>query len=126
MQRQSYPIETVLSNKITRNIIVVSFKEIPRKPLGRRPHDPRLTNPVLSARLRKEALGSASRLKGTTGENSVKDSCVSRSSSLGMMMMVDDRLESDNLSHLLQTQVRYSESFSTECVSYFRQPNTTK
>ena len=37
MQRLSYLTETVLSNKITRNIIVLSFKDSPRKPLGRRP-----------------------------------------------------------------------------------------
>ena len=37
MQRLSYPTETVLSNRITRNIIVPSFKDRPRKPLGRRP-----------------------------------------------------------------------------------------
>ena len=37
MQRLSYPTETVLSNKITRNRIVLSFKGSPRKPLRRRP-----------------------------------------------------------------------------------------
>ena len=37
MLRLSYPTETVLSNKITRNIIVLSFKDIPWKPLRRRP-----------------------------------------------------------------------------------------
>ena len=37
MQRPSYPTETVLLNKITRNRIVLSFKERPRKPLRRRP-----------------------------------------------------------------------------------------
>ena len=37
MQRLSYPTETVLSNKITRNRIVLSFKDSPRKPLRRRP-----------------------------------------------------------------------------------------
>ena len=37
MQRLFYPIETVLSNKITRNGIVLSFKNSPRKLLGRRP-----------------------------------------------------------------------------------------
>ena len=37
MQRLSYPTETVYSNKITRNRIVLSFKVCPRKPLGRRP-----------------------------------------------------------------------------------------
>ena len=31
MQRLSYPTETVLSNKITRNRIVLSFKDSPRK-----------------------------------------------------------------------------------------------
>ena len=36
-QRLSYPTETVLSNKIARNRIVLSFKDSPRKPLGRRP-----------------------------------------------------------------------------------------
>ena len=36
MLRQSYPTETVLSNKITRNILVLSFKNSPRKVLGRR------------------------------------------------------------------------------------------
>ena len=36
MQGLSYPTETVLSNKITRNR-VVSFKDSPRKPLRRRP-----------------------------------------------------------------------------------------
>ena len=38
MQRLSYPNETVLSNKITRHIIILSSKDSPRKPLGRRPH----------------------------------------------------------------------------------------
>ena len=37
MQRLSYQTETVLSNKIPRNRLVLSFKDIPRKPLGRRP-----------------------------------------------------------------------------------------
>ena len=37
MQRLSYPTETVLSNKITRKRIVLSFKDSPRKSLGRRP-----------------------------------------------------------------------------------------
>ena len=37
MQRLSYPTETVLSNKITKNRIVPSFKDSPRKPLRRRP-----------------------------------------------------------------------------------------
>ena len=36
MQRLSYPSETVLSNKITRNRIVLTFKVRPRKPLRRR------------------------------------------------------------------------------------------
>ena len=36
MQRLSYPTETVLSNKITRYRIVLSFKGSLRKPLGRR------------------------------------------------------------------------------------------
>ena len=38
MQIQSYPTETLLSNKITRNKIVLSFKDSPGKPLGRRPN----------------------------------------------------------------------------------------
>ena len=38
MQRLSYPTETVLSNKITTNRIVLSFKD-PSKPLGRRPKE---------------------------------------------------------------------------------------
>ena len=37
MQRLSFLTETVLSNKINRNRIVLSFKDSPRKPLGRRP-----------------------------------------------------------------------------------------
>ena len=37
MQRLSYPTETGLSNKITTNWIVLSFKDSPRKPLERRP-----------------------------------------------------------------------------------------
>ena len=37
MQRISYPTETVLYNKITRNRIVPSIKDSPRKPLRRRP-----------------------------------------------------------------------------------------
>ena len=37
IQRLSYLTETVLSNKITRNRIVPSFKNSPREPLGRRP-----------------------------------------------------------------------------------------
>ena len=39
MQRLSYPTETVLDNNITRNRIVISFKDSPRKPLGRRPSE---------------------------------------------------------------------------------------
>ena len=39
MQRMSYLTETVLPSKITRNIIVLSFKDSPRKPLGRRPRE---------------------------------------------------------------------------------------
>ena len=39
MQRLSYPTETVLSNKITRNIIVLSFKDSPRQPLRRQPRE---------------------------------------------------------------------------------------
>ena len=37
MQKLSYPTETVLSNKITEHRIVLSFKDSPRKPLGRPP-----------------------------------------------------------------------------------------
>ena len=37
MQRLSYPAETVLSNKITRNRIVLSYKDSPIKPLRRQP-----------------------------------------------------------------------------------------
>ena len=37
IQRQSYPTETVLSNKITRNRIVLSYKDSPIKPLRRQP-----------------------------------------------------------------------------------------
>ena len=37
MQRLSYPTETVLSKEVTRNRIVLSFKDSPRKPLGQRP-----------------------------------------------------------------------------------------
>ena len=39
MLRLSYPTETVLSSKITRNRIVLPFKVSPRKPLGRRPRE---------------------------------------------------------------------------------------
>ena len=37
MERLSYLTETVLSNMITRNRIVLSLKDSPRKPLRRRP-----------------------------------------------------------------------------------------
>ena len=37
MKRLSYLTETVLSEEITRNRIVLSVKDSPRKPLGRRP-----------------------------------------------------------------------------------------
>ena len=37
MPRLSYLTETVLSNKITRNRIFLSFKDSPKKPLGRSP-----------------------------------------------------------------------------------------
>ena len=37
MQRLSYPTETDLSTKITENRNVLSFKDSPRKQLGRRP-----------------------------------------------------------------------------------------
>ena len=37
MQKLSYPTETVLSNKIGRNRKVLSFKDSPRIPFGRRP-----------------------------------------------------------------------------------------
>ena len=36
MERLSYPTETVLSDKISRSRIVLSCKDSPRKPLGRR------------------------------------------------------------------------------------------
>ena len=39
MLRLSYSAETVLSNKISRNKIVPSFKDSPRKPLRRRPRE---------------------------------------------------------------------------------------
>ena len=39
MQRLSYPAETVLYNKITRDRIVLSFKDGPRQPLRRRPKE---------------------------------------------------------------------------------------
>ena len=39
MQRLFYPTETVLSNKITKHRTVLSFKDSPRKPSGRRPLD---------------------------------------------------------------------------------------
>ena len=42
----SYPTETVLSNKITRNRIVLSFKDSPRKPLRRRPGIPQSRPPT--------------------------------------------------------------------------------
>ena len=38
MQRQSHLTETVLSNKMNRTIIVLSFKDSPRIPLRRRPY----------------------------------------------------------------------------------------
>ena len=44
MQRRSYPNETVLYNKITRNRIVLSFKASPRKPLRRRPEESNSTS----------------------------------------------------------------------------------
>ena len=47
---------------------------------------------MLRARFRKEALGSASRLNGTTGENSVKDSWVSLSSGLGLGKRIESTL----------------------------------
>ena len=39
MQRLSYPAETVLSNKMSKNGIVLSFKDSPRIPLRRRPEE---------------------------------------------------------------------------------------
>ena len=39
MQRLPYSTETILSNKINRNRIVLSFEDNPRKPLRRRPPD---------------------------------------------------------------------------------------
>ena len=47
MQRLSYPTETVLSNKITRNNIVLSFKDSPQKPLRRQPFLPQLKTLIL-------------------------------------------------------------------------------
>ena len=51
MQRLSYPTETVLSNKITRNRIVLSFKDSPKKPfdgfLGLSLRDRTITFPVI-------------------------------------------------------------------------------
>ena len=41
MQRLSYPSEIVLSNKIPRNRIVLSFKDSPRKPLDGDLNSPR-------------------------------------------------------------------------------------
>ena len=55
-----------------------------------------LTNPVLSARFRKEALGLASRLKGTTQENSVKDSSVSLSSALSFFTIASPYIEPES------------------------------
>ena len=39
IQRLSYPAETVLSNKMSKNGIVLSFKDSPRIPLRRRPEE---------------------------------------------------------------------------------------
>ena len=39
MQTLSYPTETTLTNEITRNIIVQSFKDSLQKPLRRRPEE---------------------------------------------------------------------------------------
>ena len=50
MLRLPYPTETALSNKITENIIVLSFKDSPRIPLGRRPIV-RSWSPLTSCRL---------------------------------------------------------------------------
>ena len=47
MQRLSYPTENVLSNKITRNNIVLSFKDSPQKPLRRQPFLPQLKTLIL-------------------------------------------------------------------------------
>ena len=51
MERLSHPTETVLSNKIIREIIVLSFKDSPRKPLGRRPIDDDKCSGVLMRRV---------------------------------------------------------------------------
>ena len=50
MQRLSYPTETVLSNKITTNRIVPSFKDSPRTPLRRRPNIPPTSQEKTSSR----------------------------------------------------------------------------
>ena len=39
LQSLSYPTETVLSNKMTRDRIVLSSKDSPKKPQRRRPRD---------------------------------------------------------------------------------------
>ena len=63
MQRLSYPTETVLSKKVPRNRIVISFKDSPRKPLWRRPQTPfRPPPPILSSFCRQMAPLSGPRL----------------------------------------------------------------
>ena len=51
MQRLSYRTETVLSNKIVRHRIVLSFKDSPRKPLRRRLY---VSNSTLSLTVEKD------------------------------------------------------------------------
>ena len=46
MQRLSHPTDTVLSNEINRNRIVLSFQDSPRKPLRRRPMKDNLDDEV--------------------------------------------------------------------------------
>ena len=65
MQRLSYPTQAVLSNKINKNRVIISSKDSPRKPLGRRPPFscqtlPRLPLPTkqLGAWLGKQSYGS--------------------------------------------------------------------
>ena len=66
-QRLSYPTETVLSIKITRHIIVQSFKDSPRKPFRRRPIErknnlvliPIGSNQFIGARRRREVFSVA-------------------------------------------------------------------
>ena len=65
MQRLSYPSETLLSNIIKRNIIVLSFKYYPRKPLGRRPSIARIPTVIFVS------ISGAGRREGGGRESSV-------------------------------------------------------